>query len=189
MGEGVFRQTGFNARFRVHIDPATSGWIAPGVQGVPEKWPVDFGYMQAHETVAEPGGGGAVLPGGFVAVVTEIGGASGGAVAVPEIWAEQFPGYEARFGSDFPASLTRETGKTDASGNPLAVWQDYVAGTDPTNPEDVFTAWIEMVDGQPRIAWKPVLGEEEAAKRKYTVWGRKSLLAGDWAKSTGKSAK
>ena len=27
MGEGVFRQTGFNARFRVHIDPATSGWI------------------------------------------------------------------------------------------------------------------------------------------------------------------
>lgn len=180
MGESVFRQTGYNARFRVHIDPMTRGWIAPGVQGVPEKWPVDFGYMQAHETVAEPGGSGAVTPGGFVAVVTEIGGTSGGAVAVPESWAERFPGYVARFGSDFPASLTRETGKPDASGNPMEVWQDYVAGTDPTEPEDVFTAWIEMEVGQPCIAWKPVLGEKEAAKRKYTVWGRKSLLEGDW---------
>ena len=180
LGEGVFRQTGYNARFRVHIDPATSGWIAPGVTGVPEKWPVDFGYMQAHETVAEPGGGGTAVPSGFVAVVTEIGGASGGAVAVPESWAERFPGYVARFGSDFPASLTRETGKLDASGAPLAVWQDYVAGTDPTDPDDVFKAWIGMEDCTPRIGWNPVLDAQEAAKRKYTIWGRKSLLEGSW---------
>ena len=180
LGEGIFRQTGYNARFRVHIDPATSGWIAPGVAGVPEKWPVDFGYMQAHETVAEPAAGGAVVPGGFVAVVTEIGGAAGGAVAVPEGWAARYPGYEGKFGSDFPASLTRKTGKVDAAGNPLAVWQDYVAGTDPTNPADVFKAWIGMADGKPQIAWAPLLGGEEAAKRQYTVWGRKSLLSGDW---------
>ena len=180
LGEGIFRQTGYNARFRVHIDPATSGWIAPGVTGVPEKWPVDFGYMQAHETVAEPADGGATIPGGFVAVVTEIGGVPGGAVAIPETWADRFPDYAERFGGDFPASLTRTTGKLDAAGNSLAVWQDYVAGTDPTDPEDVFTAWIGMEDGKPRIAWKPVLAPEEAARRNYTVWGRKSLLAGDW---------
>ena len=158
LGESVFRQTGYNPRFRVHVDPATSGWIAPGVKGVPEKWPVDFGFMQAHETVAEPGGGGASVPSGFVAVVTEIGGADGGAVAVPESWVERFPEYGIRFGTDFPSSLTRPTGKRDATGHALAVWQDYVAGTDPTDPEDVFTAWIEMDNGTPRIAWKPVLG-------------------------------
>lgn len=181
LGESIFRQTGYNPRFRVHIDPATSGWIAPGMTGVPEKWPVDFGYMQAHETVAEPvGGSGEAVPTGFVAVVTEIGGASGGAVAVPESWAERFPTYEACFGSDFPASLTRETGKLDASGKPQAVWQDYVAGTDPTVPGDLFKAWIEMEGGKPRIAWKPILGTEEADKRKYTIWGRKSLLSGEW---------
>ena len=40
--------------FRVHIDPETYGWISPYEKGVPEKWPVDFGFMQAHETVVEP---------------------------------------------------------------------------------------------------------------------------------------
>lgn len=182
LGEGIFRQTGYNPRFRVHIDPATTGWIAPGVKGVPEKWPVDFGYMQAHETVAEPagGGGGGTVPAGFVAVVTEIGGSPGGAVAIPETWAARFPGYADRFGADFPTSLTRPTGKRDAAGNPLAVWQDYVAGTDPTDPTDLFTAWIELEDGLPRIAWKPRLDASEASRRRYTLQGRASLLEGDW---------
>ena len=186
LGEGIFRQTGYNARFRVHIDPATTGWIAPGVKGVPEKWPVDFGYMQAHESVSEPsgddGGGGGATPaaGGFVAVVTEIGGSPGGAVAIPDSWAARYPSYADRFGTDFPASLTRPTGKRDAAGNPLAVWQDYVAGTDPTDPDDLFTAWIEVEDGHPRIAWKPRLDAPEAARRRYTLHGRASLLEGDW---------
>ena len=181
LGEGIFRQTGYSPRFRVHVDPATSGWIAPGVKGVPEKWPVDFGYMQAHETVEEPGGGGgAPGPSGFVAVVTEIGGADGGAVAVPESWAERFPEYENRFGADFTASLTRPTGKRDAAGNALAVWQDYVAGTDPTDPDDVFAAWLEMDGDTPRIVWKPVLDEAEAAKRRYRIWACRSLPEGDW---------
>lgn len=192
LGEGIFRQTGYNPRFRVHVDPATSGWIAPGVKGVPEKWPVDFGYMQAHETVAEPGGGGGAAPGpapsGFVAVVTEIGGADGGAVAVPESWAEGFPGYAARFGADFPASLTRPTGKRDASGNALAVWQDYVAGTDPTDPDDVFSAWLEMDGDTPRIAWKPVLDEAGAAKRRYRIWACRSLLEGGWEEISASQA-
>ena len=29
----------------------------PYEKGVPWKWPVDYGYMQAHETVAEGGSG------------------------------------------------------------------------------------------------------------------------------------
>jgi hypothetical protein len=54
--------------------------------------------------------------------------------------------------------------KTDASGAAMPVWQDYVAGTDPTNTFSVagtaptntfskFTAKIEMKDGEPVVTW------------------------------------
>ena len=36
--------------------------------------------------------------------------------------------------------------KADASGAAMPVWQDYVAGTDPTNALSKFTAKIEMKD-------------------------------------------
>ena len=57
LGESIFRQWGYYSRFKVHISRNTYGWFAPYEKGVPEKWPVDFGYMQAHVTVAEDGGG------------------------------------------------------------------------------------------------------------------------------------
>ena len=66
LGESIFRQWGYYSRFKVHINRNTYGWVAPYEKGVPEKWPVDFGYMQAHVTVAEDGGdsSGGGLPGG-----------------------------------------------------------------------------------------------------------------------------
>ena len=177
LGETIFRNYGYYERFKVHIRKDTYGWIAPYVKGVPEKWPVDFGYMQAHETVAEEGGGTQAEETGFVAIITEI---KGGAVAVPETWTTQFPSYTAKFGADFTASLTKPTGKKDAAGNPLQVWQDYVAGTDPTDINDLFRAEIRIVNNSPVVSWSPVLPAAEAAKRVYTIYGRTSLLSGDW---------
>ncbi len=177
LGESIFRSYGYYERFKVHINRNTSGWIAPYVKGVPEKWPVDFGYMQAHETVEESGGGTQAEETGFVTVITEI---KGGAVAVPETWAARFPSYAAKFGSDFTASLTKPTGKKDAAGNAMLVWQDYVAGTDPTDVNDLFRAEIRIVNGAPVVSWSPVLSASEAAKRTYTIYGRQSLLSGDW---------
>lgn len=177
LGESIFRQWGYYERFKVHINRNTYGWISPYEKGVPEKWPVDFGYMQAHETVEETGGETVAPSAGFVAVVTEI---KGGAVAVPESWTAGFPSYASKFGSDFASSLLKPTGKTDSTGAPLLVWQDYVAGTDPTDPSDVFRATITMVDGDPVVSWEPVLPASEAAKRTYTVFGRQSLYSGDW---------
>ena len=178
LGESIFRNYGYYERFKVHINRNTMGWIAPYVKGVPEKWPVDYGYMQAHETVEESGGGTLAEETGFVTVVTEI---KGGSVAIPETWAAQFPSYVAKFGSDFTASLTKPTGKKDAAGNSLQVWQDYVAGTDPTNPDDTFRATISLESGNPVISWEPQLPAAEAAKRTYTIYGRQSLLSGDWS--------
>ena len=57
----------------------------------------------------------------------------------------------------------------------MYVWQDYVAGTDPTDPKSQFTAKIEMVDGEPVVIWSPKLSEAEAAKRIYTTYGKKTL--------------
>ena len=186
LGESFFRNYGYFERFKVHINRNTYGWIAPYVKGVPEKWPLDYGYMQAHETVEESGGGTQVEETGFVTVVTEI---KGGAVAVPETWAAQFPSYVAKFGNDFTASLTKPTGKKDATGNPLQVWQDYVAGTDPTDVNDTFRATISVVGDEPVISWEPVLSVAEAAKRTYTIYGRQSLLSGSWAVvSSGQAA-
>ena len=177
LGEMIFRNYGYYERFKVHIRKDTYGWIAPYVKGVPEKWPVDFGYMQAHETVAEDGGETPTEANGFVVVVTEI---AGGSTAVPDTWPSRFPSYTAKFGSDFAASLTKPTGKKDAAGNPLQVWQDYVAGTDPTDANDLFRAAIDMSGGTPVVSWTPVLPAAEAAKRVYTILGRTSLLSGDW---------
>lgn len=177
LGEAIFRTTGYCERFRVHVNRGTSGWIAPYVKGVPEKWPVDYGYMQAHETVAEDGDGGAESEHGFVTVITEI---KGSAVSVPESWADGFPAYRAKFGGDFPASLTRATGKTDGAGNALVVWQDYVAGTDPTDPSDRFSATISIVGGRPVVSVTPELSAPEKAKRRYTVWGKARLSDEAW---------
>jgi len=177
LGESLFRQYGYYERCKIHINRNTRGWISPYETGVPEKWPTDYGYMSAHETVAEDLG--PTAPGaGFVTVITEI---KGTAVAVPETWALQFPQYKEKFGSDFAASLLRPTGKKVAAGENLVVWQDYVAGTDPTKTGDVFTATIRIVDGEPIISYLPVLSEAETARRKYTTYGRTSLYAGDWS--------
>ena len=177
LGEPWYNAGGPYERLKVHVNKNTYGWIAPYVKGVPEKWPVASGYMQAYETVAEDGGGTQADETGFVTVITEI---AGGAVAVPETWAARFPLYAAKFGDDFTASLTKPTGKRDAAGNDLLVWQDYVAGTDPTDVNDLFRAEIRIVNDAPVVSWSPVLSATEAARRTYTIYGRQSLLSGDW---------
>ena len=133
--------------------------------------------MQAYETVAEDGDEANTGATGFVVVVTEI---TGGSTAVPDAWPSRFPSYTATFGSDFTASLTKPTGKKDAAGNDLQVWQDYVAGTDPTDVNDLFRATITMSGNTPVVSWTPALSATEAAKRTYTILGRQSLLTGDW---------
>ena len=71
-------------------------------------------------------------------------------------------------------------GKKDGAGNPMFVWQDYVAGTDPTDETDVFTASITIVDGKVKVSYSPELDEARKTLRKYTTWGKVSLLDAGW---------
>lgn len=116
---------------------------------------------------------------GFVSVIAEV--TSGGPVAIASTWAEQYPGFEAKFGSDFTAALTKQVGKLDGSGRPMMVWQDFVAGTDPTNPDDKFTASITFdAQGKPVISYSPELSATETAKRIYRKFGKVKLNDENW---------
>ena len=117
---------------------------------------------------------------GIVNVISEVN--AGSAVAITADWAAQYPGFVAKFGSDFTKAITAETGKRDGAGRPMMVWQDFVAGTDPTNPDDVFKASItfDAVTGDPIVSWTPELSAAEAAKRTYKTFGKVRLNDPDW---------
>ena len=66
--------------------------------------------------------------------------------------------------------------KTTPGGATMAVWQDWIAGTCPTNPASVFLADIAVSNGVPVVSWTPDLG----AERDYVVLGKSNLLDRTW---------
>jgi len=97
-----------------------------------------------------------------------------------ESWTRQFAAFETQYGSDWRLALVKPTGKRDTIGNRMVVWQDYVAGTDPTNPESKFTASIEFENGEPVVTWTPDLNDDgKQFLRKYTTYGCENI-GGNW---------
>ena len=90
---------------------------------------------------------------------------------VPYAWLSD---YGLGLDSDFETAAKGATGKQGGDGRALQVWQDYVAGTDPTNVASVFRAGIELVGGVPHITWSPNLNTNGAV-RSYTIWGKENL--------------
>jgi len=78
----------------------------------------------------------------------------------------------------------KKTGKKDGAGNDMLVWQDYVAGTDPTDEDDKFTASITFVDGEPVISYTPELTAEQKALRTYKTFGKMRLQDAVWTDIT-----
>jgi len=115
----------------------------------------------------------------------------GKAIPISEDWVnkeldEQFgAGTGEKFGKlygyDLKTALTKPTGKYDAKDNELLVWHDYVAGTDPTDPDSVFQASVEMVGGVPVITWSPALNGDgvQEGKRTYRIFATNEL-GGEW---------
>lgn len=92
---------------------------------------------------------------------------------VPYSWLSQY-GLGVASG-DFEAAANAASGKTQG-GAATSVWEEFVAGTDPTNALNVFTAKIEMHDGVPFVTWSPDLNTN-SIQRMYKVYGRESLDA------------
>lgn len=103
-----------------------------------------------------------------------------GSVVVPITWPDQFPSFYTKFGSDIYDALEQKTGKVSYDGTELTVLDDFIAGTDPTDINDVLKATIVMKDGLPVIGHSPTLSPEEEAKRVYTVYGKRKLQDAKW---------
>jgi hypothetical protein len=70
----------------------------------------------------------------------------------------------------------------DVDGDGQTAWQEYVAGTEPTNLESVLRSLITVSNGESWVSWIPDLG----TARMYTVYGRTNLTEGIWgATNTG----
>ena len=100
-------------------------------------------------------------------------------VPVPYTWllnhypetVDEFDAYE--------AAANAASGKLGEGGAPLRVWQDYVAGTVPTDLTSRFKANIEMLDGMPVVTWDPNLNTN-GVTRIYKVLGKEHLSDPVW---------
>ena len=84
---------------------------------------------------------------------------------------------------DFEAAANAASGKLNC-GRPTEVWEEYVAGLDPTNALSVFTAKIEMRGDTPVVTWEPDLNTNGVV-RTYKVYGSETLEnGGEWQHPT-----
>lgn len=106
----------------------------------------------------------------------------GETVRVPRAWLASYPAIQTAAGGDAAAAVMQPTGKRDAAGAPLLVWHDFVAGTDPTKLDDLFTASIVFSNNAPVVTWSPNLNTNGAV-RVYKVWGKARIDDADeaWA--------
>ena len=129
-------------------------------------------YVQEVENVASVA---TATTGGLVAVVSEVLGSA--MMSIPSCWTNSYPQFVGTYGDDFASALMKPSGKVGSDGAALQVWQDYVAGTDPTDPTSRFAATIDFVDGTPVVTWSPNVTD---GSRVYRIWGKKSLGDADW---------
>ena len=98
-------------------------------------------------------------------------------VPVPYAWLDQFSLVT---GGNYEAAAM-----ADADGDGHLTWQEYVAGTVPTNSASVFTASIMLSNGVRYVTWTPNLGTE----RVYTVEGKSSLTNAAWVSPTNAASR
>jgi len=102
-------------------------------------------------------------------------------VAASGMWtSDYYEFFSRKFDADISKALQMKSGKHDSAGNAMYVWQDFVAGTNPTDEKDVFRTEVKFVDGRVSIGYSPMLDEAQSRLRKYTTWGKKCLMDDKW---------
>ena len=92
-------------------------------------------------------------------------------VQVPYSWLDQYPILLGLAGGDYEAAAL-----ADVDGDGHMAWQEYVAGSVPTNSASVFRTFITVSNGIPWVTWTPELG----AARVYSVEGKTNLTGEAW---------
>ncbi len=100
--------------------------------------------------------------------------------SVPLSWTSLYPSFNKLYGQNLISALMKPSGKTSSAGKNMYVWQDYIAGTDPTSSRDVFTVRLTMNGNEPRLEWRPDLRQGDAAlgRRTYVIYASSNLV--DW---------
>ena len=81
---------------------------------------------------------------------------------------------------DYLRAMATETGKTDANGNSTTLLDEFIAGTDPFDLDDVFYATIAIEEGIVYVGWVPDLNVGGQIRRVYKVYG-KERLSDEWS--------
>ncbi|MDD2598711.1 MAG: chitobiase/beta-hexosaminidase C-terminal domain-containing protein [Kiritimatiellae bacterium] len=98
-------------------------------------------------------------------------------VPVPYGWLST---YQLVSGNDYEAAAL-----ADVDGDGHTAWQEYVAGTCPTNSASIFTLWLTISNRTPRLSWTPDLGTE----RLYTLEGKSLLTDAAWVAPTNAASR
>ena len=117
----------------------------------------------------------------FVPTVADTNATDG--VSVPPEWLEAHYGLDRAASPDAAyqaASLAETANPRDgtAAGRRLLAWESYLWDLDPTNSSQYAHAEIEVVNGAPRVQIVP-----SSPNRTYTLLGKASLNAQNWARS------
>ena len=113
-------------------------------------------------------------------------------VPVAYTWLNAHPSLLSASGvdGDYEAAAKARTGERDSSGASLMAWYDYLVGTAPEEQDDVFTASIDFVDGEPVVTWTPDLNEGGLRHlRNYIVEGKTNLTDSAWHSPTNSSSR
>ena len=87
-----------------------------------------------------------------------------------------YPEYVKRANGDLEEAVLLTTGKMAADGHETALWEEYVAGTDPDDADDLFRVYLTMSNNVPHLWWRPDLNTN-GIRRIYTIYGRGDLTS------------
>lgn len=160
--------TGDNSRMAGAVDLDRHARIQGGT--------VDMGAYEYAQPGGSPGGSSAVAD--FAPVTAMV------PVAVPLTWLDHYrlvpPPDSAPMplssSGTRPAAESAAAALADADGDGFAAWQEFVAGSDPTNAASHLKVKIGMEAGRPRLFWTPDLGDA----RRYTLEGKITLGDPAW---------
>ena len=115
----------------------------------------------------------------FVPTVSDTNATHG--VTVPPEWLEAHYGLVRGVSPDaaYQAASVAETANPRGGGGTLSAWESYLWDLDPADSNQMARAEIAMVGGAPQVQVAP-----RSANRVYTLLGKVSLDAGEWARAS-----
>jgi len=83
---------------------------------------------------------------------------------------------------DYLTAMTNKTTKLGAGGVPTTLLDEFIAGTDPEDTDDILASTIAIEEGFVYVGWVPDLNADGHSRRVYKVFGKVNL-SDSWTES------